>query len=85
MFGRHVRSHGDGRDEIVEKASRSPAHRLIDCSRPNITCPGNQPEGSIFSHPYSEKISTSWLNGRLEGQRSFFGSGTNKIVVIGDV
>ena len=46
------------------KTYRLPAHRLRDCSQPNITCPGNRARGSIFPHPYSGKISTSSSNGR---------------------
>ena len=64
MFGWLVCSYGDGRDGIGAEADRLPAHRLIDCSQPNITCPGNRARGSIFPHPYSGKISTSSSNGR---------------------
>ena len=55
MFGRLVRSHGDGRDGIGTKENKFPAHRLIDCNRPNITRPGNRTRSSIFPHPYSGK------------------------------
>ena len=79
MFGRLVRSHGDGRDGIGARKDKFPAHRLIDCSRPNITRPGNRSRSSIFPHPYSGKISTPCPNGRLECNPTFFGSGTNRI------
>ncbi len=69
MFGRLTDRHGDGRDGIGEETGKQSAHRLQECNRPNITCPGNQTGGSIFSHPYSEKISTPCLNGRLVDQK----------------
>jgi hypothetical protein len=80
MFGRLNRSHGDGRDGIGTREDNPPAHRLIDCSRPNITRPGNRTSGSIFSRiRIAEKISTPCPNGRLERNPTFYGSGTNRI------
>ena len=55
------------------------ALRLIECNRPGTTWQGNQMSGSIFSHPYSEKISTPHLDSGLDGYRWFPGSGTNRL------
>ena len=75
MFGRLNRSHGDGRDGIGTREDNPPAHRLRDCSQPNITCPGNRARGSIFPHPYSGKISTPCPNGRLACNQTFSAQG----------